>query len=767
MIGGAILIAFSLSVIWPLPKPFFNTPYATVLLDRQGTLIDAQIAKDGQWRFPETDHLPAKFATALITYEDEGFYHHPGVNPLALVRALWQDVKAGHIVSGGSTLTMQLARLHWAGAARTVGQKLKEIFMAFRLEWHFSKDEILRLYASHAPFGGNIRGIDAASYRYFHRAPESLSWAEAATLAVLPNNPSMIYPGKNSPELKRKRDFLLQKLFANGDLDQRTLQLALAEPLPQKQYAFPAMAPHLLNHMLQSGQAGKVWHTTLDEPQQQALTQLTTRYVKEHLAYNQVFNAALVIANWQTGEVLTYVGNVPTGTDHEEAVDVVQAIRSPGSLLKPFLYARALEQGLISPQQWLPDIPLFYKGFAPQNFDKQFHGLVPANRALARSLNVPFVRLLRDYGYEPFHQDLRNMGAKSLNQPADHYGLSLILGGGDVTLWELCKLYLQLPRSAEPQPNGHADLHYVMKKAPRQQGYLQAGAAWQTLQVMHELIRPEQEAGWQWFQSGREISWKTGTSFGFRDAWAMGVSQQYVVGVWTGNADGEGRPGLVGVLAAAPLLFQVMDYLQAEGTHLPTPAPQMQHVAICKETGFRAGPNCPNPRERLVPKSKALPPVCPFHQLLHLDHSGKYRVSSDCYPTYKMQTKKALILPPVEQWYYQRFQGTYEDLPPWKPGCAPSDVSEVMEMIYPEPNAKVFIPTELDGRPGRLIVQVAHRHPETRIYWYLDSRYLGETQGVHQMAIPGIEGEHELRLIDEKGNKLSTAIRIKTRKNAK
>ncbi|MEP6646146.1 MAG: penicillin-binding protein 1C, partial [Saprospiraceae bacterium] len=439
---GVVLL---LLVAWwfCLPDPLFNSSYSTVLLDRNGLLMGARLAEDGQWRFPDVDlDVPVRFQKAIINFEDKRFFSHSGVDFKSLGRALLQFIKAGHVVSGGSTLTMQTMRLARQGK-RNIWQKGIEMLWAWRAELRYSKKEILQLYASHAPFGGNVVGLGAASWRYFHKTPDQLSWGEAASLAVLPNAPGLIHPGRNRDALLEKRNKLIRLMVERGVIDTIEGSLAMQEPLPDEPYPLPNIAPHVLAH--QSG-AGVTLHSTLDIELQQRLTELLQRHA-DILGMNGVNNAALMVMETESGEVRAYIGNVTNDQKlHQNDVDIITSERSSGSILKPFLYCASLEEGLITPQGILEDVPTSIHGYQPLNFSKQYMGMVPANHALAMSLNVPAVRLLQQYGILQFKEKLVSAGITTLHYSPDYYGLPLVLGGAEVKLWDLCGAYSSMGR---------------------------------------------------------------------------------------------------------------------------------------------------------------------------------------------------------------------------------------------------------------------------------------------------------------------------------
>jgi penicillin-binding protein 1C len=767
-IAWAIAVVLILVLFWiSLPSPLFNDPYATVVYDRNGKLLGARIAGDGQWRFPETDTVPEKYRICLLQFEDRHFYYHPGFNPVSLGRALVQNIKARKVVSGGSTLTMQTIRLARKGKPRTVLEKIIEIYLAFRLEVSYSKHAILSLYASHAPFGGNTVGLNAAAWRYFGRPPGELSWAEAAMLAVLPNAPSAIHPGRNRDDLLTKRNQLLKRLLSVGIIDRTTCELACEEPLPLNPLPLPDLAPHLVGKVFRE-QPGRQVFSTVDAELQEKVTDIGKRY-RTMLAGNRIFNSAILVIDLNTDQVLAYVGNTADDGDeaHSPDVDIIMAPRSSGSILKPFLYAAIMDAGELLPGMLVPDVPCYYSGFSPKNFSQTYDGAVPAHLALSRSLNIPAVYLLKEYGVQPFYDLLKKLGMSTLNQPASHYGLSLILGGAEVKLWDICSMYANMGRTLKSYIKNDRDYGWVQKGTPSlgmeslgmESPFYSAGAAWLTLDALRDVNRPEEEAGWQAFASSREIAWKTGTSFGFRDAWAVGMTTDYLVGVWTGNANGEGRPGLTGVTAAAPLMFEVFRILPASNHWFSPPYDELEKTEVCRQSGHRPSIYC---RDRdsvfiCLNGMKSMP--CPYHRLIQLDESGHYRVNADCYPSEKMVSSAWFVLPPAMAAYYKFRDPYYKPLPPLLPGC-PDNRQKIMQFIYPAGDNKIMVPKGQDGKPGEVVFEAAHQVPSTIIYWHLDDEYIGYTKDIHKMSLRPSPGEHYITLVDENGERIATKIEV-------
>ncbi len=747
-----------------------------VLEDREGNLLGAKIATDGQWRFPKQDTIPAKFAKAIIEFEDRRFYSHPGVDILSLGRAMLQNMRSGRIVSGGSTLTMQVMRMARRNRPRNLWNKLLETIMATRLELTYSKEEVLALYAANAPFGGNVVGLEAATWRYFAKSPALLSWGEAAMLAVLPNSPALIHPGRNRDALTEKRNRLLNRLLENGTLDSLSWELALSEPLPDEPHPLPRLAPHLLERAqleLLSGREKKQSRirSTVSLGLQQQLNEIISRR-GTRLAGNGIYNMAALVIDIESGEVLAYVGNRPdAGEEHSEAVDIIPAPRSTGSILKPFLYASALQEGTILPNSLLSDVPTLLSGYRPENYYDKYDGAVSARRALIRSLNVPMVYLLQDYGLEKFHFQLNKLGFSTINKPPEHYGLPLILGGAEANLWDLTSTYAAMSRtlnhfynySGEYDPEDFQKAHYTLsdnqtqseqKELRREPPFLSAASIWYTFDAMQELERPNGQGNWEHFESSRRLAWKTGTSFGFRDAWAIGVNPQYAVGVWVGNADGEGRPGLIGVQAAAPVLFDIFNRLETDGSWFNPPYDEMVQIPVCQWSGYRALDICP--ADTLwVPKGGLHNQACPYHQVVHLDATEQWQVNSSCVTPNAMRHVPWFVLPPLEEYYFKSKQPDYRPLPPFRADCTQSLAEgSSMQLIYPKHPTQIYVPIDLDGEASRTVFAIAHRNPEATVYWHIDDEYIGSTQSFHSMQLNPPPGKHLLTLVDEDGQRL-------------
>ncbi|MDR0430740.1 MAG: penicillin-binding protein 1C [Tannerellaceae bacterium] len=763
-----------------VPKTLFRVPYSTLLYSSEGELMGTRIATDGQWRFPAAEALPNKFITCLTTYEDKRFFYHPGIDPVAIIRAVRLNSKANKVVSGGSTITMQLARIARGNPNRSVYEKLVEICWAFYLESVYSKKEILNLYASHAPFGGNVVGVETAAWRYFGRDVSDLSWAESATLAVLPNSPALIHPGRNREQLKKKRDRLLLLLRDRGTFDEMEYELACLEPLPEAPVSLPNEAPHLLERLAVKARGTKI-HTSVRHRLQKQTREIVERYAKQYSS-NHIYNLAAIVGDVETGEVLAYVGNASYNSDDRKgnSVDIITSSRSTGSILKPFLYAGMLHDGMILPSTLISDVPLNINGFMPQNYNKTFYGAVPAHRAIERSLNVPLVRMLSRYNTGRFMTLLKQWGMTTLRFSEEHYGAALILGGAEGTLWDLSGMYASMARTLvhyrayngrynpgdihplTPFPTtGDDPVASIIDKRLRDKSSLSVASIWFTFEAMSALNRPEEEADWQQFESMKQIAWKTGTSYGGRDAWAIGVTPRYVVGVWVGNASGEGRPGLTGVGNAAPVLFDIFSLLP-ESHWFDIPYDELERTAVCRSSGHKAASVCEPVDTIYIPRSGLNSSLCPYHQLVHLSQDGQFRVNSSCESIDRIITRPWFVLPPSQAYYYRNYHIDYIPLPPIKPGCE-QEPSRQLDIIYPEHHSTLYLPKGFSGEYEKFVFKAAHTRPEAAIYWHVDDDYLGETMENHQIVCQISAGKHLLTLIDSWGNQRKILFEVKSR----
>jgi penicillin-binding protein 1C len=774
---------FIIMLIWfwfCLPSKLFNTPTSFVVTDKNGELLNAFIAADGQWRFPFNKKVPEKFVQCITTFEDKRFFYHPGVDPIAMSRAVYQNITHKEVVSGGSTLTMQVIRMSKKHEKRNIWNKISESILSVRLEVTNSKKKILALYASNAPFGSNVVGLDAAAWRYYGRSPEQLTWGEMAALAVLPNAPALVHPGKNRELLMRKRNELIDKLIANKTIDATTAELAKSEPLPSEPKNLPQLTPHLADKFRKYYDSVKRFNsditthaeTTIDGSLQKQVNETLERHY-QNLKGNHINNAAAMVVEIETGNILAYVGNIykPKQPELESHVDVLSSVRSPGSTLKPLLYASLLSEGTMLPKQLIPDIPTQIGGFTPWNFDLGFDGAVPANRALSRSLNIPAVKMLQQYKYQRFYDRLKQFGFTSINRPADQYGMSLILGGCEISPFELAGVYSSMARMYLHQRKNEGEwngddwfMPKYMKLDVRSKKYensplLDYTAIWHTLNAMNEVARPGEEGIWSMFSSAQRIAWKTGTSFGFRDGWAIGLTPKYCVLVWVGNTTGEGRPDLTGISTAAPILFDIFRMLPTSDW-FESPAYNITYIDVCSITGFKASPECKEKSKMLVSSlAKTNAQLCPYHKLIHLDKTSTYRVTSNCESPSAMQHVSWLVFPPTMEYYYKQKHADYKPLPAFMQGCD-AIADRTLDVIYPTENSRIYVPLEITGEKGKTIFTATTRNNDAKLFWHLDNDFAGTTQKFHQLALSPKAGKHILTVVDETGESVTRNFEI-------
>lgn len=763
------LVVLLIAYYFCLPKKLFSEPTSTVVLASNNELLGAVIAEDGQWRFPKSESIPYKFKQSIIYFEDAHFYSHLGFNPISIYKAFLQNRKAGKVVRGGSTLTQQVMRLSRKNKKRTYFEKLKELILATRLEFRHSKDEILNLYASNAPFGGNVVGLEMASWRYFGLRPEQLSWAESATLAVLPNAPSLIRIDKNRPRLLKKRNKLLKKLFKESVIDSITFELALAEELPNKPYKLPQTATHLVQEITKDNK-GKRITSSVNIHLQNQVNQL----VKQHyfsLKQNEVYNLAVLVLDIKTRKVLVYVGNSPTDKNHQKNVNNILSRRSTGSVLKPLLYANMLQSGDLLPRQLVADIPTEIAGYTPQNFNEEYDGAVTANEALTRSLNIPAVRMLQHYGLEKFREDLKEYNIKHIDKSSDHYGLSLILGGAEASLWDLCKTFASITSTVNHyeelkhkyytnefvEPTFFKDEKVSFGSVTKHPKNVDAGSWYTTLQTLTEVNRVVTDQAWKYYDSSQKIAWKTGTSFGNRDAWAIGTNANYVVGVWAGNSDGEGRADLTGVGSASPLLFNVFNILPKKDWVLE-PFEAMIEEDICSESGFLALPICPSIKKR-IPKSGLKGKSCPYHKEILLSKDRLYRVNTNCESISNIKKELWFTLPPVMAYYYKQKNANYISLPKYKKGCDLLEENTISFVFPRQKRTKISLTKGFEDKKS-VVFSLVHSNVEAKVYWYLNEKFIEQTENYHEIELTPKKGIHTLSVIDNLGNEVKKIIEI-------
>ncbi|KWV67275.1 Penicillin-binding protein 1F [Pseudomonas fluorescens] len=739
--------------IWPLPLP--QDDLARVVLAEDGTPLWRFADADGVWRYPvHISEVSPYYLDALLTYEDRWFYQHPGVNPLALVRATWQNLSGARVVSGGSTLSMQVARL-LDPHSRTLHGKLRQMWRTAQLEWHLSKDEILNLYLNRAPFGGTLQGVAAASWAYLGKSPSQLTHAEAALLAVLPQAPSRLRPDRHPQRAQEARDKVLRRLAEFQVWPQSAVDEALEEPLLLAPRLEPSLAP-LLARRLNRPDSPPLIRTTLDATLQRRLEDLLLGWrarLPEHTS------AAILVVEEESMAVRAYLGSVDINdTKRFGHVDMISALRSPGSTLKPFLYGMALDDGLIHSESLLQDVPRRYGDYRPGNFSMGFTGAVPASTALSSSLNLPAVQLLEAYGPKRFAAQMR-IGGMPLALPAlAEPNLALILGGAGSRLEDLVSGYSALARDGKS-----ATLRLQPDDALRERPLLSPGAAWIVRRILSGQARPDRDPRAELVQRP-VLAWKTGTSYGFRDAWAIGVGPRYLIGVWIGRPDGTPVPGQFGLASAAPLMLQVHDVLTNRDSQRGISAPvkpvpaNIGVAAICWPLGqpmSRSDPNCRRQRFAWTLDNTTPPTLQALDQPLSVGlmesiwvNTKGLRVDAHC----PGATSKSIALwpAPLEPWL-PRVERREARIPAADPDCPPPALaaSSPLSIVGVREGDQLRLPA---ASQQALRLNISALGGSGRRWWFLNGAPLGDSASQDSINASFERlGRYQLSVLDEAG----------------
>ena len=764
-IGVTVSVVLIAGLLGSLDRLYPMAPIpavSTVVVAEDGTPLRAFPGANYQWRYPITlEQVSPTYLELLLAYEDRWFYQHPGVNPLALLRAGWQNLRSERVLSGGSTLTMQVSRLLYPHA-RSYSGKLSQILRALQLEWHYSKAEILNIYLNVAPFGGTLSGVQAASYYYFDKPASQMSDAEAALLAVLPQRPSDYRPDRHPQRARQARDKVLQRMQSLGLWSSQRTNDARQEPVSTFAQGMPNVAPLLARRLYQDCADCRTINTTLNYDLQIQLERLVDQYTE---SLSEEHSVAVMVMRNRDGAVRSYIGSADFWSQKRAGqVDIIQAVRSPGSTLKPFLYGVALDEGLIHSHSLLIDAPRFKSHYRPQNFSGFFNGPVTATDALQRSLNVPAVQLIEHFGADRFVTRLQNGGLKTFGPGSAKPNTSVILGGIGVQLESLLGIYSALARDGKAiSPRFQAD-------SPKQERYLMSsGAAWiiQDMLAQHPYRRIGQQT-----RQGWDLAWKTGTSYGYREAWAMGVSPDWSIGVWVGRPDGSASPGRYGRVTAAPLLFRVHAALPRSVSERPQPE-SVSRQAICWPAGTQStrrentASNCLKRYDAWV-LNDTVPATLPettelnLHKQVNqvwLDPTTGKRAEPACLPDRVLQPVLITLWPnAVEPWLPAHWQNRHR-LPPRDTRCQQSVGAT---------NA----PLHITSWPEDALLQLpgAHRTEALDVIlkaeggsgyrdWYLNGGYIGRSQNGLPYQLTQA-GHYQISVVDQQGNIDRVAVRV-------
>ena len=751
---------------------FQKETYSYVALDSKEEVLISKIAKDGQWRFPISNVPDSNYIASLLEFEDKRFFYHLGVDPLAILRAIKQNIAKSRVVSGGSTITMQLSRMVLKHKTRSIFAKLSEMIVAIGLEFRFSKSQILKLYSIYASYGGNIVGIGTAKWKYFNKYNIQLSFAEAATLAVLPHQPSLIHTSKNNDRLLHKRNSLLLRLKKSKFISDLDYKLAILEPLPIQKNNLSRASTHALDYLIKTYPDRYIFYTTID-PQILRMASQILYLNHNQFKENLISNAACLVVENSSQKVLAYIGNILDSTNrNDDFVDMIHAPRSSGSILKPLLISSMIDKGLISDASIVADIPIQINGFIPENFDRSFSGYASVRNILKHSLNVPSVKLLQQYGVEPFYRDLKSLGFNTLFRNAEDYGLSLILGGAEITIWDLATVYSNLANIHQTNFNSVVDhKNSVLQQlrmtkedslSIKETKLLNLSIA--SIGKMFSLMRnPYSFSPGEIEHHNSNIAWKTGTSFGFKDAWCITISPKYTVVVWVGNSSGLSRPGIIGLHTAAPIAHAIMDRLNDNSVWLES-FNLMKPMLLCRESGFLASEFCNEVDTTLQCPSALHLEICKYHKLLAVDSNGTYQVNRFCENNFKLQSY--FILPPIMEFYYKTHHSNYISAPQLRKDCLDEGQlqSDNVDIIYPTHLSIIKLTKDIDAQENQLIFKAVQKRESAlescSLHWFIDSDYLGVTCNDHTMKCKPNVGKHKLLVTNDFGESKTISFEI-------
>lgn len=749
----ALLVLFALNFIFPVTDKIDKIEYSTIITDNKGEVIHAFLTGDEKWRMKTSlEEISPLLKKTIIEKEDRFFYYHAGVNPLSMTRAMLRNILKMKRTSGASTITMQVARA-LERRPRSYTNKLIEIFRAWQLELNYNKNEIFQLYCNLLPYGSNIEGVKSASLLYFKKDPDHLSLAEITALSIIPNRPSSLVPGKNNDLIVRERNRWLKTFAAANVFTEKQIVDALAEPFDISRGTVPRFAPHLSRLLKKTGDP--VVHSSLDLNMQLKTEKIVKDYSRE-LSLKHIRNAAVVIINNATHEVITYVGSADfsDSTDGGQ-VDGAIAIRQPGSTLKPLLYGMCIDAGMITPRSIIPDVNINYGGYAPENYDKKFSGNVSMEYALEHSLNIPAVKCLRQLGTEKFIQTLASCNFRQVRKDQKKLGLSMILGGCGASLLELTGLYSSIANGGTYSK----PVFMANTKTNHSFTVLSDAAAFMINETLSRVNRPDFPISWQSTEHMPKIAWKTGTSYGRRDAWSIGYNKKYTVGVWAGNFSGAGVRELSGAEVATPLLFRIFNTIDYDGDEEWFTQPSDCDIRIvCAETGLPPSDFCSDKVTDFFIPMISSAEKCNNMREVMISANEKMSYCKVCAPVTGYKKKIFKVVTPEMQQYYDQNKIAYVKIPPHNPECEQVFKNDRPQILSPK-NEFEYLISRKDPEPLQL--QCRAGNDVSRIYWYIDNQFYKSSEVTSPVYfIPG-EGPVKISCTDDKGRNRDVWIRVK------
>lgn len=738
--------------VFPVP---IEKEYSTLVLDARGNVMNAYLTHDDKWRlYLEEEEISDDFKKIILYKEDKYFYYHPGFNPFSIIKALFNNIINGKRQSGASTITMQVARL-LQPKKRTYAAKLVELFRALQLELHNSKDEILRMYLNLAPYGGNIEGIKSASVFYFNKMPNHLSLAQMVSLSVIPNKPTSLKIGPHNDKIEEAKNKWLNKMMQDKLFSKKKLEIALSEVVHPERQSIQVVAPHLCRRVLNEHGDKFIIKTFINPDIQSKLEDLAAQYVANTSAIG-VFNSSVLVVDNKNARVVAYLGSPNfADNDHAGQVDGVMAYRQPGSTLKPFIYGLSFDMGFLTPKRMIADVPVNFKGYRPENFNHEFNGNVTVEKALALSLNIPAVKTLNDIGVDTFLQLLSKAECKKVIQRKDFLGLSVALGGCGISLQDLCGLYKSLSN------NGYFQnlLFTETDEKHDSVSLLSEGACFMLTDVLTQPDRPDMPMGWGLDEKLPKIAWKTGTSYGRKDAWSIGYNQSFTIGVWVGNFDGEGAPELTGANVATPLLFRLFNALDYNPDEKWYKLPKsLDFRLVCQESGLPPNDFCD-----LTYMDYFLPTIS-TNQLC--DHLRKYFVSADdsvtycsyCLPESGYKQKYFTNYSPDLLSFYHLMHQSVELPPPHNSKCQKLFSEEALRILSPTDNLEYVLEKEVENQ---LQLKAESANDVSRFYWYVNKKFVGSCKASESLFVNPMAGLNIIQCADDKGHRAQISILVK------
>lgn len=753
----SLVLGYIFYILFPLTKEYLCRPKSTIVFDRKKVPLQIFIARDGVFRIPVTlKEVNPYLIKFLVFKEDKWFRVHPGINPFSIMRALWFNLINRKIVMGGSTITMQVARMMYR-RPRTFKSKFIEALRALQIEISYSKDKILEIYLNMLPYGGNLEGVGTASWFYFGKSPQELSIGEAALLSVIPNSPNRLRPDRNPYLLKKYRDRFLKKLLDNKIISLDQFKEAVKEKVPTQRMPLPFIAPHIARYLHLQYPEQPFIYSTIDARLQRLVDGMLKDYLKE-LDKKGIKNGSVVVVKNKTGEVLALVGS----RDFFDKADGGQvngafARRSPGSTLKPFLYALALDKGIVTPATAILDIPLRFSDYSPKNFDEKFRGIVSMEEALVNSLNMPSVFIEREIGGISFYRLLLKLGFSTLDKGFSHYGLSLILGGGEVRLIDLVNAYRTIANYGVYTP-----LKYLLNEDNTQHPKVvfSPGASYIISEILSKGSRTDLPLVWKYTVDKIKIAWKTGTSNGRHDAWAIGFNPEYTVGIWLGNFSGRSAREISGGSIATPLLFKIFNALPlSELSYKWFKQPEEVGIRkVCSLSGLLPTSLCPLLKDDLYIAGRTITPNCFFHRYYYIDTKTGYRLCSRCRIGREYKKTLFTVLPPLLVNWYKSLGRAVDELPPYAPWCDCGVENNPPIIEEPHENSTYYL-----DKSKEIVLRCTSYLTNSKVYWFLDDEFIGSVlSGKDLFYEVNNIGKHKLTCIDEQG--VSKAVNIIVKK---